>query len=159
MNAWRDSRQEPAPLTRELVVCAVLAAAGLLGLAPLAGQSLVLLAVTGELGWPVNPLRALIAFLQGRPGVGLPREATHQLPADWIVLAAGAATELVVPGLLVAALGQALRAMGVLGVRGLADAREAAQALGVRELKRRAPVIRPDLHTTGRRGSRQDADR
>jgi hypothetical protein len=155
MTAWRGSRIEPAPITRELVVCAVLAGLGLLMLAPLVGQSLVLFAITGELAWPANPIPALVALAQGRPGVGLPSEAAGRLPTTWLVVTASAGTELGVLGLLATVLRAALRRSGLLGVRGLADPREAARALGVRELKRRGPVIRPDLHSATRR---QDHD-
>ena len=152
--SWARRHTEPAPPTRELLLCALLAALAALAIAPLAGQALVLLALTGEPGWPADPIRGLVELAHGRPGAGLPNRLAEQLPAPAVTLTVCLLTEAATLTLLVLATRQALRRSGHLGVRGLADPREATRALGVHALRRRGPVIRPDLRRGRQRRTR-----
>ena len=157
--SWARRHTEPAPPTRELVLCALLAALAALAVAPMVGQALVLLALVGEPGWPANPVRGLVELAHGRPGVGLPNRLAEQLPAPAVTLTVCVLTEAATLTLLVLAARQALRRSGHLGVRGLADPREATRALGVHALRRRGPVIRPDLRRRQRPRSRRPSGR
>lgn len=139
-------RTQPVPLTWEIPALIAAAALVLVALTPLLVQSLVCWTLGGGFVWPRDLRAALTAIGHGEFGAGLRPRPAHALPPTPVMWVASAAGEVLV-----------LSAGIVLGVRlrsligrspghGLATARQAAEALGCRRLRRDAAVIRPDLY-------------
>lgn len=140
----------PAPLAADLPAVIGILGLVLLALAvftPLIVQGMLLSLLTGEFAWPTGHLQAaLLGVARGEFGIGLPDDVAAELPPTpviWVTVALGEAMLL---GSF-AFLGWCLRGpLGFGSSRGLATAHDAAAALGVRTLRFKAAVIRPDLH-------------
>ncbi|MCZ2812030.1 conjugal transfer protein [Modestobacter sp. VKM Ac-2979] len=145
-------RREAQPIGRgwELAVAAVGGALIAVGLAAMAGLGLASALWGGGWVWPDGidlASRVLGGLLSGDPGRGLSPDQLGKVAEPAPVYACVAAAELV---LLTVAVSTA-----VLGVRhrrpgdarsGMATRSEAAQALGLRQLRAGRAVIRPDLY-------------
>lgn len=144
----QSRRATPHPPGWEIPVACVLAALTVIALAAHLARVIANLLATGRWTWtPQDQLvTALPGILAGDAGAGLPSGAVastgllHGCLVVVEVLAIAAITATVVAG---------MRRWGPSRVRGVATRDEAENLLGVRRLRRAAPVIRPDLH--GRR--------
>jgi hypothetical protein len=154
--SWQRTRARPAPPGAEHVAVIILGAVACLALAPLATQGLVLLVRTGDFAWPSDPVAALLGLAHGDLGVGLSPAQAHRLPGPKVLVALTVVGEILALTAMAACARTFIRTTGADGKPGLARPRDAVQALGVRALRQRAPVIRPDLRRPARhRGSQE----
>jgi len=152
-------RRDPQPLARggEVALICLGGVLLLLGAAALAGMGLAAAVAGGGWFWPRGgtPVlgRALAGLLSGHPGDGLPTGQAGLLPAPTATYLGVGCTEALTALL--------LAGMAVLVARhrvptdarsGMATRAQAEQALGLGQLHRARPVIRPDL-TRRPRGS------
>lgn len=148
-----DRRHDPYPFTWEipLAVGLGLLLIGVLG----AHMGRGLAGLTGGYGWlwpdPTRLFTSLPGLIRGDAGAGLTRPIS--LPAGmltgWIITA-----ELLLYTVSGTVGVWALRRWGPGRMKGMATAADAEATLGVSRLRRVAPIIRPDLHPTTRRGAR-----
>ncbi len=148
-------RPDPQPIGRgwELAVVAAGGALIAVALAALAGLGVASVLWGGGWVWPHGTdtvARVLGGLLHGHPGRGLPPDQLRQVAGPVPVYACVAVAEVV---LLTAAVTTAVltaryrRPGDVRG--GMANRREAEQALGLSQLRAGRAVIRPDLYRSG----------
>ena len=139
-------RTQTVPLTWEIPVLVALAGLVIVMLTPLLVQGLVCWTLAGGFAWPHDLTAALLAIGRGEFGVGLQPRTAKVLPPAPVMWVASAAGEVIALG---AATIVGVRLRGLIGPsfgHGLATAPQAAEALGLRRLRRNAAVIRPDLY-------------
>ena len=148
-------RRDPYPWTWEIPVAVTAAVLLVLSLGVHLGRAIANRVAGG--GW-LFPKRSdlftsLPTLLRGDPTAGLTGPvgplATPASLAAWIV-----AVDLLILGVLVAAVGFGLRRWGPGRMRGMASSPEAERLLGVSRLRRHAPLVRPDVHLQPRRVAR-----
>ncbi len=145
-------RRDPQPLARggEVALICLGGALLLLGAAALAGMGLAAAVAGGGWFWPRGgtPVlgRALAGLLSGHPGQGLPPAQAGLLPTPTATyLGVGCAEALTVLLLAGAAVLVARHRVPTDARSGMATRAQAEQALGLGQLRRARPVIRPDL--------------
>lgn len=140
------------PLTWEIPAAAILGGLCLIAVTPLLVQGVLARALAGEFAWPTDHLGlALLELLHGHFGAGIRPLVAEQLPPEplmWVLTIVGEAIVLGIAA--VAGLRMRDPAAGSNARHGLATSTQAAQALGLRRLRKSAAVIRPDLHIRGR---------
>ena len=141
----QSRRTTPYPYTWEIPLGAILAVTLVLVVAAHAARSLAL-ALAGA-GWAWTSQAQLFTALPGilagdsRAGLNPGPAASTGLFYTCLV-----AVELLALGLIVWAVIGGMRQWGPARVRGMATRAEADTLLGVRRLRKVAPVVRPDLH-------------
>jgi hypothetical protein len=143
-----------APSAGEFTFACVLAGFFVVLITPLVVQGLLGWAVAGYFAWPNRHLLdAYAGLLRGHFGAGLAHGIAAKLPSDavmWLLVLIGEAVAIgatVVVGLWMR------DATGASSRHGLATATQAAEALGLAALRKRADQIRPDLYArTNRKG-------
>lgn len=150
--ARRERFTNVAPSAGEFAAAAFGAGVFFFLITPLVVQASVSWATTRVFALPTGQLLAAYGgLLQGRFGDGLPAAIATQLPADavmWVLTLVG---EVLVLGAAVV-VGMWMRDMTGASTRhGLATASQAAEALGVVPLRKRADQIRPDLYARPKR--------
>jgi len=150
---------QPPPMTWEPPLLVCLLGGFLVVMTPLLVQALVGLLLAGDFAWPTGHISAALAGLaRGRFGGGLEPALASALLPDPVMWAATAVAEMLVLGSLVVFVLWARELLGVGSRRGLATSAQAAEALGVRRLRKNAAVVRPDLYArshASRTGGRQ----
>ena len=141
-----------APTAGEFAIAFVLAGIFVFIITPLVVQGIVGWATSGHFAWPNRHLfDAYGGLLRGHFGSGLTAGAGAGLPADglmWVLTLVGEA--LAIGATVVVAMW--MRDMTCAGSRhGLATASQAAEALGLAPLRKRAEQIRPDLYARSNR--------
>lgn len=142
----QSRRATPHPPGWEIPAACVLAALTVLAMAAHLARAVANLLATGSWAWtPRDQLvTALPSILGGDAGAGLPSGAganTGLLYACLIV------AEILALTVITAAVVAGMQRFGPSRVRGMASREDAENLLGLRRLRRNAPVIRPDLHT------------
>ena len=142
----QSRRSTPHPPGWEIPAACLLAVLTALALAAHLARAVANLLATGSWTWTPHDqlVTALPGILAGDAGAGLPAGAgagtgllyTCLITAEILTLTA--VTAAVVAG---------MRRCGPTRVRGMASREDAENLLGLRRLRRNAPVIRPDLHT------------
>lgn len=145
--ARRERFTNVTPSTGEFAMAAIGAGVFFFLITPLVVQAIVSWAATGVFAMPTGHLLgAYGGLLQGQFGAGLSGGAAAALPADavmWVLTLLG---EVLVLGA-AAVVGMWMRDLtGTSSRHGLATASQAAEALGVVPLRKRAEQIRPDLY-------------
>lgn len=143
-------RAQPTPHAPEPAIAIVTVAVLAMALAPLVAQAAASLLTTGTPTWPRpdHLLEAAFASWRGDWGVGLrgqtsPTDRGTSEAVLWSMTAIVLTIDLAIGVVIVSALGGGA---GARGRHGLASRTEASAALGARALRRRARVLRPDLH-------------
>ncbi|MEP9385531.1 hypothetical protein [Nocardioides sp. KR10-350] len=141
-----------APTAGEFAIAFVFVGLFVFIITPLVVQGAVCWAAEGHFAWPTKHLLdAYGGLLHGHFGSGLAHGRSDGLPADalmWVLTLVGEAISL--GATVVVAIW--IRDLTGSGSRhGLATATQAAQALGVGPLRKRAGQIRPDLYARSKR--------
>ena len=140
-------RNQPIPLTWEVPLLVCVVGLFLALITPLVVQGMTCVLLGGSFAWPVGELpAALLGLARGGFGAGLPATVATELPPDSVMWAATLIGEIVVLGSLWILVFWVRELLGIGGNRGLASSAQAAGALGVKRLRKRAAVIRPDLY-------------
>jgi len=144
-------RNQPIPLTWEVPLLVGVVGLFLALMTPLVVQSMTCVLLAGGFAWPVGEVpAALMGLARGGFGAGLPARVAIELPSDPVMWAATLIGEVVVLGGLWILVLWFRELLGIGANRGLATSAQAAEALGVKRLRSKASVIRPDLYA--RRG-------
>lgn len=144
-------RNQPIPLTWEVPLLICVVGLFLALMTPLVVQAMTCVLLAGGFAWPVGELTAaLIGLARGGFGAGLPATVATELPPDPVMWAVTLIGEIVVLGSLWILVLWVRELLGIGANRGLATSAQAAGALGVKRLRSKASVIRPDLYA--RRG-------
>jgi len=146
-----------APSSGEFAIGLLLAGVFVFLITPLVVQGIVGWATSGGFAWPTrHVLGAYGGLLGGHFGTGLERGVAAGLPGDavmWVLVVVG---EVIAIGAMVVVAMRMRNLNPVTGVssrHGLATAMQAAEALGIAPLRKRADQIRPDLYArTNRKG-------
>lgn len=143
-----------APSAGEFTIGFLLAGVFVFLITPLVVQGLVGWATSVGFAWPDSHLLdAYGGLLRGRFGTGLTDGVAAGLPSDavmWVLVAIG---EVLAIGATVVVAMWMRDVTGANSRHGLATATQAAEALGLAPLRRRADQIRPDLYArTNRNG-------
>ena len=139
-------RSQPIPLTWEVPLLICVVGLFLALMTPLVVQGATCVLLAGGFAWPVGELpAALMGLARGGFGAGLPATVANELPPDPVMWAATLVGEIVVLGSLWILVFWVRELLGIGANRGLATSAQAAGALGVKRLRWKAPVIRPDL--------------
>lgn len=160
MDMAQQTRRDPTPLGQgwELPVVLLGAAVIAAALAALAGMGAAAAVAGAGWVWPAGTpamLHTLAGLLTGHPGRGLPPAAAGRLPGPGWVYAGAGTSEALLLVVAVAAGTLTHRHWRTAPRRGMASRAQAADALGVTELRAARRLIRPDLYPTRRprRGS------
>lgn len=139
---------QPIPLTWEMPLLIAAVTLFLVVMTPLVVQGAACAVVAGGFSWPSGQVpAALLGLARGDFGMGLPTRIAGELPPDAVLWAATLVAEILVLGSILI-LCQWLRELAGIGSRrGLATSAQAADALGIKALRTKAPMIRPDLPT------------
>jgi hypothetical protein len=148
-------RHQPVPLTWEVpLLIGVVALFGAL-MTPLVIQGITCALLAGGFAWPTGEVpSALLGLARGHFGAGLPAPAANELPPDPVLWATTLIGEIVVLGSLFILVAWFRGLLGIGPNRGLATSGQAAEALGIKRLRKKAPVIRPDLYPRNGRARR-----
>ena len=146
----QSRRTTPYPYTWEIPLGAVLAVTLVLVVAAHAARSLALALAGAGWAWTsqAQQFTALPGILAGDSRAGLDAGPAASAGLLYTCLVA---VELLALGLIVWAVIGGMRQWGPARVRGMATRAEADTLLGVRRLRKVAPVVRPDLHGKGAR--------
>ncbi|HMM94026.1 hypothetical protein [Phycicoccus sp.] len=141
----QSRRATPHPPGWEISAACAIAALTMLALAAHLARAVANLLATGRWTWPQQDqlVTALPGILAGDAGAGLPPGAVANTSLLYGCLVV---VELLAVTAITAAVVAGLRRWGPSRVRGVATRDEAENLLGLRRLRRVAPVIRPDLH-------------
>lgn len=137
---------QPVPLTWELPALLVATTLACVVMTPLVVQGLTCALLTGRFAWPSGEVAtALDGLVRGDFGAGLPTRVAQGLPPDAAMWATTLAAEILVLGSILL-FGKWLRDLAGMGPhRGLATPGQAAEALGLKTLRQKTSVVRPDL--------------
>lgn len=134
-----------APSTGEFAIVFAVAVIFVAIITPLIVQGIVGWFASGRFAWPTaHLLSAYGGLLRGHFGTGL--AAGIGLPADGVMWVLTFLGEVLAIGATVVVAMWMRDATGVNSRHGLATASQAAEALGLPALRKRAPQIRPDLY-------------
>lgn len=148
-------RNQPIPLTWEVPLLIGVVALFLTLMTPLVIQGITCSLLAGGFAWPTGQVpSALLRLAGGHFGAGLPAQAATELPPDPVMWAATLVGEIVVLGSLFILVARFRELLGIGTNRGLATSTQAAEALGIKRLWTKAPVIRPDLYARQGRARR-----
>jgi len=144
-----------APSAGEFAIGFLLAGVFVFLITPLVVQGIVGWATSGGFAWPNRHLLgAYGGLLRGHFGTGLARGIAGGLPGDavmWVLVVIG---EVFAVGATVVVAMRMRNVTGASSRHGLATAAQAAEALGLAPLRKRADQIRPDLYArANRKGS------
>lgn len=153
------SRRDPAPLGQgwELPFVVISVAVIGLALAGLAGMGAAAALAGGGWVWPGGAqqmMHALGALLAGHPGSGLPAPQAARLPRPGWVYAGVGIGETIFVALVITAVVIAGRHWRPDARGGMATHAQAAQTLGVGQLRGVKSIIRPDLYPRRNGGTR-----
>lgn len=143
-----------APSAGEFAIGFLLAGVFVVSITPLVVQGIVGWATAGVFAWPNQHLLAAYGgLLRGHFGTGLASGVAAGLPGDaamWVLVVIG---ELLAIGATVVVAMWMRDVTDANSRHGLATAAQAAAALGLDPLRKRAPQIRPDRYArSGRKG-------
>ncbi|GAA4127667.1 hypothetical protein GCM10022215_38380 [Nocardioides fonticola] len=143
-----------APSTGEFAIGFVLVGVFVFLITPLAVQGLVGWATSGSFAWPNGHLASAYGgLLRGRFGAGLTDVVAAGLPGNAVMWVLAVIGEVLAIGATVVVAMWMRDVIGANSRHGLATATQAAEALGLTPLRKRADQIRPDLYArTNRNG-------
>ena len=159
LGTGRD-RRDPQPLGQGWELPVIAAGAIVIGaaLAALAGMGAAAAVKGSGWVWPAGShtmTSALAGLLAGHPGSGLPAAQAARLPASvWVYIAVGLAETLLLATVIAVAVIVYRRWRPGVG-RGMATRAQAADALGIGQLRAARSIIRPDLHQRRKGGDPQ----
>lgn len=141
-----------APSAGEFTIAFLIVGVFVFLITPLVVQGILGWATSGHFAWPnQHLLDAYGGLLRGHFGAGLAHRIAAELPSDavmWMLVLIG---ELIAIGATVVVALWMRDATGASSRHGLATATQAAEALGVAPLRKRADQIRPDLYARATR--------
>lgn len=137
------------PLTWDLPLLMGMVVVALVSMTPLVVQGFVCFVVAGDFVWPTGEWpTALLGLAHGHFAVGLPAGVAGALPAHEVLWAATAVAEIAALCGVAVVASRVRELLGMGTRRGLATRAQARDALGVAVLRRKAAVVRPDLHAS-----------
>lgn len=147
---YRDRDPDPIGRGWEAAVAAVLIALVSAALVALAGQGIAAALFGGGWVWPAGTngqlVRAVAGLLTGRPGRELNHADAARLPGMPTVYASVAASEVALAVLLVTAgIAWSRYRRPRDARRGMATRAEASRVIGIAQMRRARPIVRPDL--------------